>query len=81
MSAACREPCIESCSTSSYRGRRVCLAVPGQIVEIVDHEHRLARFEVAGMRRDVNVRPLSGDGFRWGEWISSSSRLPSAAGA
>ncbi|MBA3330922.1 MAG: hypothetical protein H0T39_08650 [Actinobacteria bacterium] len=52
--------------------------MPGQIVE---HEHRLARFEVAGMRRNVNVRPLSGDGFRWGEWISSSPRPPSAAGA
>jgi hydrogenase expression/formation protein HypC len=35
--------------------REVCLAVPAQIVEIVDEHNRLATVEVAGVRRTVNV--------------------------
>lgn len=33
----------------------MCLAIPGQVVEIVDPENRLARVEIAGVRRVVNV--------------------------
>lgn len=33
----------------------MCLAIPGQVVEIVDEENRLATVEVAGVRRTVNV--------------------------
>ena len=33
----------------------MCLAIPGQIVEIVDAERRLATVDVAGVRRTVNV--------------------------
>jgi hydrogenase expression/formation protein HypC len=40
----------------------VCLAIPGQVVELVDEELRLARVEVAGVRRIVNVGLLDGDG-------------------
>jgi len=47
----------------------VCLAIPGQIVEIVDHEHQIARVEVAGVRRNVNVGLLPGDGVIPGEWV------------
>jgi hydrogenase expression/formation protein HypC len=47
----------------------VCLAIPGQIVEIVDVERSLARVEVAGVRRNVNVGLLPGDGVRAGEWV------------
>ncbi len=47
----------------------MCLAIPGQIVEIVDHEHQIARVEVAGVRRNVNVGLLAGDGAQAGEWV------------
>lgn len=33
----------------------MCLAIPGQIVEMVDGTNRLARVDVAGVRRNVNV--------------------------
>ena len=29
----------------------MCLAIPGQIVEVVDDERRLAKVDVAGVRR------------------------------
>jgi hydrogenase expression/formation protein HypC len=33
----------------------MCLAIPGQIVEIVDEPNRLAKVDVAGVRRTINV--------------------------
>jgi hydrogenase expression/formation protein HypC len=33
----------------------MCLAIPGQIVEIVDESNRLAKVDVAGVRRTINV--------------------------
>jgi hydrogenase expression/formation protein HypC len=51
----------------------VCLAIPGQIVEIVDRENRLAKVEVAGVRRSVNIGLLDGegdgDGVGPGDWV------------
>lgn len=45
----------------------MCLAIPGQIVEITDEANRLARVDVAGVRRTVNVGLL--DGARPGDWV------------
>jgi hydrogenase expression/formation protein HypC len=47
------------------------LAIPGQIVEITDVANRLARVEVAGVRRTVNVGLLDadGDGTQPGDWV------------
>jgi hydrogenase expression/formation protein HypC len=49
----------------------MCLAIPGQIVEMVDEENRLAKVEVAGVRRTVNVGLLDVDGtaIEPGEWV------------
>jgi hydrogenase expression/formation protein HypC len=33
----------------------MCLAIPGQIVEIVDDRNRLASVDVAGVQRTINV--------------------------
>jgi hydrogenase expression/formation protein HypC len=33
----------------------MCLAIPGQIVEIVDDGNRLASVDVAGVQRTINV--------------------------
>ena len=49
----------------------MCLAIPGQVVELVDEENRLARVEVGGVRRNVNVGLLDGDGggVGPGDWV------------
>jgi hydrogenase expression/formation protein HypC len=51
----------------------VCLAIPGQVVEIVDHDNRLAKVEVAGVRRTVNIGllddPDGGGGVEPGDWV------------
>jgi hydrogenase expression/formation protein HypC len=49
----------------------MCLAIPGQIVEVVDEEHRLALVEVAGVRRTVNIGLLDveGTGVGPGDWV------------
>jgi hydrogenase expression/formation protein HypC len=49
----------------------MCLAIPGQVVEMVDDVHRLATVEVAGVRRTVNIGLLDvdGDGVRPGDWV------------
>jgi hydrogenase expression/formation protein HypC len=47
----------------------MCLAIPGQIVEIVDPANRLARVEVAGVCRTVNVGLLDEEGVDEGDWV------------
>ena len=38
----------------------MCLAIPGQVEEIVDEQNRLARVDVAGVSRNVNISLLDG---------------------
>jgi hydrogenase expression/formation protein HypC len=45
----------------------VCLAIPCQVVEIVDDDNRLARVDVGGVRRTVNVGLV--DGVQAGDWV------------
>lgn len=45
----------------------MCLAIPGQVVELVAEEAMLARVEVAGVRRVVNVGLL--DPVAPGDWV------------
>jgi hydrogenase expression/formation protein HypC len=50
----------------------MCLAIPGQIVELVDPEHQIARVDVVGVRRNINVSLLQdeqGGGARPGDWV------------
>jgi len=49
----------------------VCLAIPGQVLAIVDEANRLARVDVAGVKRNVNVGLLDedGDGIVPGDWV------------
>jgi hydrogenase expression/formation protein HypC len=50
----------------------VCLAIPGQVLEIVDPQNRLALVEVAGVKRTVNVGLLDGEdgaGVAAGDWV------------
>jgi len=49
----------------------MCLAIPGQVIELVDEVNRLARVDVAGVRRTVNVGLLDddGEGAKPGDWV------------
>jgi hydrogenase expression/formation protein HypC len=49
----------------------MCLAVPGQIVEVVDEANRLAKVEIAGVQRNVNIALLDSDGASVGpgDWV------------
>ena len=49
----------------------MCLAIPGQIVEMVDEANRLARVDVAGVRRNVNIGLLDARrrGAGPGDWV------------
>ncbi len=49
----------------------MCLAIPGQIVEIVDEEKHIAQAEVSGVRRNVNVGLLAEgeDAVGVGDWV------------
>jgi hydrogenase expression/formation protein HypC len=49
----------------------MCLAIPGQIVEVVDEVNRLARVDVAGVQRTINIGLLDADGAgaQAGDWV------------
>jgi hydrogenase expression/formation protein HypC len=50
----------------------MCLAIPGQVVEIVDPVNQIAKVDVVGVRRNVNVGLLgdgNGGGAQPGDWV------------
>ncbi len=49
----------------------MCLGIPGQIVEHVDEEHHIAKAEVSGVRRNVNIGLLAEgpDAVGIGDWV------------
>ena len=49
----------------------MCLAIPGQIVKIVDEETHIAQAEVSGVKRNVNVGLLADgpDAVDVGDWV------------
>lgn len=49
----------------------MCLAIPGKIVEIVDADLQLAKAEVGGVRRTINISLVNDDDERTelGDWV------------
>ena len=47
----------------------MCLGIPGQVVELLDEHPDLARVDVSGVRRAVNIGLLADDPVRPGDWI------------
>jgi hydrogenase expression/formation protein HypC len=47
----------------------MCLAIPGKIVEIVDVENSIAKVEVGGVKRNVNIGMLDKDDARVGDYV------------
>jgi hydrogenase expression/formation protein HypC len=46
----------------------MCLAIPGQVVELSHEQASLARVDVGGVRRNVNVGLLE-EGVEPGDWV------------
>jgi hydrogenase expression/formation protein HypC len=50
----------------------MCLAIPGRIVAVTDEEKRLAKVDVAGVTRTINIGLLDGEeagGAKPGDWV------------
>jgi len=47
----------------------MCLAIPGQIVEVLPEQSSLATVEVAGVRRKVDLGLLQDDMPKTGDWV------------
>ena len=48
------------------------MAIPGRIIEVVDEANRLAKVDVAGVQRNVNIGLLDADpggGVGPGDWV------------
>lgn len=47
----------------------MCLGIPGEIVELLDEHEHLARVDVAGVRRTINIGLLVDEGVGPGDWV------------
>ena len=47
----------------------MCLGVPGRVIEFVDPSRHIAKVEVSGVRRNVNVGLVLPDGLEVGDWV------------
>jgi hydrogenase expression/formation protein HypC len=47
----------------------MCLAIPGKIVEIVDVENSIAKVDVGGVRRNVNIGMLDAADTHVGDYV------------
>jgi len=47
----------------------MCLAIPGKIVEIVDVENSIAKVDVGGVKRNINIGMLDKDEARVGDYV------------
>src|SRR3954453_15786990 len=69
--------CVRIPGALASRGSRqqevdpqVCLAIPGQVVEVVDESNRLAKVGGAGVRRNVNSGLFEGrEAIVPGDWV------------
>src|SRR5919108_1283641 len=47
----------------------MCLAIPGQIIEIPPERSHLATVDVSGVRRSVNIMMLADEAIQTGDWV------------
>ncbi len=47
----------------------MCLGIPGQIVEFVDDVNHIAKVDVSGVKRNVNVALVRPEGIGPGDWV------------
>ena len=47
----------------------MCLAIPGQILELCDDRRQLALVDISGVRRKINVQLLEEEPLGPGDWV------------
>ena len=47
----------------------MCLGIPGQVVAWVDDTDQLAKVEVTGVKRNINVGLVRDEGLEIGDWV------------
>jgi hydrogenase expression/formation protein HypC len=47
----------------------MCLGIPGQIVELLEQHEHLARADVSGVGRVINIGLLEDEDLRPGDWV------------
>lgn len=47
----------------------MCLGIPGEVVELLDSNRHLAKVDVAGVRRNINILLLEDEGIAPGDWV------------
>ncbi len=47
----------------------MCLGIPGQIVAIVDEVNHIAKVDVSGVKRNVNIAVVRDEGIAPGDWV------------
>jgi len=47
----------------------MCLAIPGQIVEFSEEQALLAKVDVSGVRRTINIGLLTEEHLHLGDWV------------
>ena len=47
----------------------MCLAIPGKIVELVDAENHIAKVEVGGVKRNINIGMLPENEIHLGDYV------------
>lgn len=47
----------------------MCLAIPAKIIEIVDEENQIAKVEVGGVKRNINIGMLERDEVHIGDYV------------
>jgi len=47
----------------------MCLGIPGEVVELLDSNLQLAKVDVAGVRRNINIGLLADEKVAPGDWV------------
>ena len=47
----------------------MCLGIPGEVLEVSQDEPHLARVDVSGVRRTINIGLLEDEDVRAGDWV------------
>ena len=47
----------------------MCLGIPGEVVELHPDEPHLAKVDVSGVRRMINIGLLEGENVQPGDWV------------
>jgi hydrogenase expression/formation protein HypC len=47
----------------------MCLGIPGRIIDIVDDANSIAKVDVSGVRRNINVALVRPEGIGPGDWV------------